>query len=413
MNGLVHTMTDDFRDPPDVSAIYLDYQATTPTDPRVLKAMLPFFDRQFGNPHSRHHVYGWSAEEAVEAARRQVARLIGATAREIVFTSGATESNNLAIKGIAHRDARRTEIVTSVTEHKCVLEACRRLERTGTQVTYVPVDDDGLVDLAALAAAIGDRTALVSIMAVNNEIGVIQPIAEIGRLCRARGVLFHTDAAQAAGKIALDVETMNIDLMSISGHKLYGPMGIGALYVRRKPGLAVEPLFDGGGQERGLRSGTVPLPLAVGLGAACEIAATEMAAESERLRELRGAMLAGLRRRVPNLRLNGHAQARVAGNLNVSFPGVEAEDLMMEVKDVAVSSGSACSSAAIEPSHVLRALGLSDELARSSLRISFGRFTTREEIDRAVERLADAAIRLRAAGLSLAFEHSDRATGDH
>jgi cysteine desulfurase len=386
------------------SAIYLDYQATTPTDPRVLEQMLPFFNRQFGNPHSRHHVYGWAAEDAVETARRQVAALIGAQAREITFTSGATESNNIAIKGVGSLDLTRDKIVTVVTEHKCVLEAGRSVEAAGMRVVYLPVAENGLVDLARLAQEIDARTALVTVMAVNNEIGVIQPIAEIGRLAHEKGALFHTDAAQAAGKIALDVEAMQIDLLSISGHKLYGPMGIGALYVRRRPGLRLSPLFDGGGQERGLRSGTLPLPLCVGLGAACEIAGAEMAAESARLRGLRDALLVGLRRRLPDLQLNGDAEARVAGNLNVSFPGIDAEDLMMDVKDVAVSSGSACSSASIEPSYVLRALGLPDDLARASLRISLGRFTTADEVERAVARLADGVIRLREEGPQRAFE---------
>jgi cysteine desulfurase len=365
--------------------------------------MLPFFNQQFGNPHSRHHIYGWAAEDAVEAARRQVAALIGARPREITFTSGATEANNLAIKGATGLDSTRNEIVTCVTEHKCVLEACRRLENDGRRVAYLPVGAGGLVDLAALAAAVSEKTALVSIMAVNNEIGVIQPLAEIGRLCRARGALFHTDAAQAAGKIALDVEAMNIDLLSLSGHKLYGPMGIGALYVRRKPGLRLQPLFDGGGQERGLRSGTLPLPLCVGLGAACQIAAAEMTAEGKRLQALRDTLLAELRRRLPDIRLNGDVNARAAGNLNISFPGIDAEDLMMEVKEVAVSSGSACSSASIEPSYVLHALGLSDEIARASLRISVGRFTTAEEINRAAALLADGVVRLRESSRSQAF----------
>jgi cysteine desulfurase len=390
--------------PNSVGAIYLDYQATTPTDPRVVEAMLPYFSRQFGNPHSRHHAYGWAAEDAVEAARRQVAALIGTQAREITFTSGATEANNIAIKGVAVSDPARDTIVTCATEHKCVLEACRRMQAQGLRVVEWPVGAGGLIDLAALAAAIDTRTALVSIMAVNNEIGVIQPLAEIGRLARAAGALFHTDAAQAAGKIALDVEAMNIDLLSISGHKLYGPMGIGALYVRRKPGLRLSPLFDGGGQERGLRSGTLPLPLCVGLGAACEIAGAEMAAESARVGALRDALLAALRRRLPDIGLNGDAQARVAGNLNISFPGIDAEDLIMDVKDVAVSSGSACSSASIEPSYVLRALGLSDDLARASVRISLGRFTTRDEIARAAEHLAAGVIRLREQGPKRAFE---------
>jgi cysteine desulfurase len=389
---------------PGGGVIYLDYQATTPTDPRVLDRMLPYFSRDFGNPHSRQHAYGWAAEEAVEASRRQVASLIGAHAREITFTSGATESNNLAIKGAAALESGRNKIVTCVTEHKCVLEACRSLEAVGRRVAYLPVGSSGLIDLAALAQEIDERTALVSVMAVNNEIGVIQPIAEIGRLAHARGALFHTDAAQAVGKIALDVAAMDIDLLSISGHKLYGPMGIGALYVRRKPGLQLAPLFDGGGQERGLRSGTVPLPLCVGLGAACEIAGAEMGAESERLRALRHALLAGLQRRVSDVRLNGDREARVAGNLNVSFPGIDAEDLMMDVKDVAVSSGSACSSASIDPSYVLRALGLPEELARASLRISLGRFTTADDVEHAAARLAEGVLRLRAEGPTRAFE---------
>ncbi len=384
--------------PKDGAAIYLDYQATTPTDPRVLDAMLPFFTRRFGNPHSRQHGFGWAAEDAVEAARRQVAALIGVRARDIVFTSGATESNNLAIKGAARRDPQRNEIVTVATEHKCVLEACRRLEQDGFRLTVLPVGADGLVDLASLAAAIDERTALVSVMAVNNEIGVIQPIAEIGRLAHARGALFHTDAAQAAGKIALDVEAMNVDLASISGHKLYAPMGIGALYVRQGPGPRLQPLFDGGGQEKGLRAGTLPLPLCVGLGVACEIARDEMEEESARLSTLRDALFEGLRRRLPDIRLNGDPTLRVAGNLNVGFPGIDAEHLMMDVKDVAVSSGSACSSAEVEPSYVLRALGLPDELARASLRISVGRFTTEEEVERAAALLAEGVVRLRESG---------------
>jgi cysteine desulfurase len=397
-------MTADGPAPEAAPAIYLDYQATTPTDPRVVEAMLPFFNRRFGNPHSRQHAFGWDAEDAVEAARRRIAALIGADARDITFTSGATESNNLAIKGVARLDSARNEIVTCATEHKCVLEACRRLESEGLRATYLPVGGNGLIDLGALAAAMNEKTALVSIMAANNEIGVIQPIAEIGRLCRERGVLFHTDAAQAAGKIVLDVEAMAVDLMSLSSHKLYGPMGIGALYVRRAADMHVQPLFDGGGQERGLRSGTLPLPLCVGFGAACAIAGAEMQAENVRLRGLRDALLEALRRRVPDIRLNGDAEARLAGNLNVSFPGIDAEDLMMAVKDVAVSSGSACSSASIEPSYVLRALGLTDELARASLRISLGRFTTAEEVERAAARLAEEVLRLRESAPLPTFE---------
>lgn len=389
--------------PANPAAIYLDYQATTPTDPRVVEAMLPYFTRQFGNPHSRHHGYGWAAEDAVEAARRQVAALIGAPARDLTFTSGATESNNLAIKGAVRRASGRDEIVTCATEHKCVLEACRRLEREGFKLTVLPVAENGLVDLDRIAGAINDRTALVSIMAVNNEIGVIQPLVEIGKLAHERGALFHTDAAQAVGKIPLDVEAMNIDLMSISGHKLYAPMGIGALYVRRQPGSRLQPLFDGGGQERGLRSGTLPLPLCVGLGVACEIARDEMMAESVRLRALRDRLLEALRARLSDVRVNGDMTRRVAGNLNVGFPGIDAEDLMMDVKEVAVSSGSACTSAEIEPSYVLRALGLPDELARASLRISLGRFTTEDEIERAAALLVDGVVRLRAGGAAPGF----------
>ncbi|MEJ2623034.1 MAG: aminotransferase class V-fold PLP-dependent enzyme [Pseudolabrys sp.] len=377
------------------AAIYLDYQATTPADPRVVEAMLPYFTRAFGNPHSRQHAHGWAAEDAVEAARRQVAALIGAPARGVIFTSGATEANNLAIKGAARRDPRRIEIVTVSTEHKCVLEACRSLEREGFRITVLPVRDSGLVDLDQLAGALSARTALVSVMAVNNEIGVIQPVAEIGRLARDHGALFHTDAAQAAGKIALDVEAMNIDLMSISGHKLYAPMGIGALYVRRQPGPRLRPLFDGGGQERGLRSGTLPLPLCVGFGVACDIARDEIEEESVRLAALCDRLLDALRARLPDIRVNGDMMQRVAGNLNVAFPGIDAEDLMMEVKGVAVSSGSACTSAEVEPSYVLRALGLPDDLARASLRISLGRFTTEDEIDQAAALLAGGAERLR------------------
>jgi cysteine desulfurase len=379
-------------------AIYLDYQATTPADPRVVEAMLPYFTRAFGNPHSRQHAHGWAAEDAVEAARRQVAALIGAPARDIIFVSGATEANNLAIKGMARRDPGRNEIVTCATEHKCVLEACRSLEREGFRLTVLPVTESGLINLDQLAAALNARTALVSVMAVNNEIGVIQPIAEIARLVHQHGALFHTDAAQAAGKIALDVEAMNIDLMSISGHKLYAPMGIGALYVHWQPGPRLQPLFDGGGQERGLRSGTLPLPLCVGLGAACEIAGAEMNEETTRLAVLRDRLLEVLRARLPDIRVNGDLAQRVAGNLNVAFLGIDAEDLMMEVKEVAVSSGSACTSAEIEPSYVLRALGLPDELARASLRISLGRFTAEDEIERAAALLADGVERLRENG---------------
>ena len=379
--------------------IYLDFQATTPCDPRVVEAMLPFFNEKFGNPHSVQHAYGWDAEAAVERARGEIAALIGAEAREIVFTSGATESNNLAIKGVArfHRE-RRPHVVTCATEHKCVLESVRRLESEGHRVTLLGVRENGLIDLDELAAAITEDTALVSIMAVNNEIGVIQPLAEIGALCRARGVHFHSDAAQGVGKIPIDVEAMQIDLLSISGHKIYGPMGIGALYVRRRPRVRLEPLFDGGGQERGLRSGTVPTPLSVGLGRACAIAAEEMTSEAERLWALHRRLYDGLRARLQELRLNGDAERRIPGNLNLSFGGVDGEALIKSIPEIAVSSGSACTSASVEPSYVLRALGLSDAEARASMRIGLGRTTTAEQVDAATAAIVAAVTRLRGEG---------------
>ncbi len=377
--------------------IYLDYQATTPCDPRVVEKMLPYFTEKFGNPHSRNHRYGWEAEEAVEIAREQVADIIGADAKEIIFTSGATESNNLAIKGVAHfyKD-KRDHIVTVVTEHKCVLDTCRHLEQEGFRVTYLPVGPDGLIDLAELEAAVTDKTVLVSVMGVNNEIGVIQPMAEIGAICRKKGAFFHTDCAQAVGKIPLDVNAMNIDLMSISGHKLYGPKGVGALYVRRRPRVRLVPLINGGGQERGMRSGTLSTPLCVGLGEACRLAKAEMGAESERLHMLRDRLLNGLRQRLPEIYVNGDLDRRIPGNINISFAFVEGEGLMMGVKDLAVSSGSACTSASLEPSYVLRALGLDAEMAHTSLRFGLGRFTTEAEIDYAVNHVAEAVEHLRA-----------------
>jgi cysteine desulfurase len=376
--------------------IYLDYQATTPLDPRVLEAMMPYFTHQFGNPHSRSHSYGWEAEEGVEKARGQVAKLIGADEKEVIFTSGATESNNLAIRGVAefYKD-RKNHIVTTVTEHKCVLDTCRHLEQQGFEVTYLPVQKNGLIDLDALRAAITDKTVVVSVMAVNNEIGVIQPLAEIGKICREKKAFFHTDAAQAAGKIALDVEAMNIDLMSISGHKIYGPKGIGALYVRRKPRVRLVPLIVGGGQERGFRSGTLPTPLCVGLGAAAEIAMNEMEGEAKRLTKLQARMLKGLQDRLPEIFVNGDLEHRIPGNLNISFAYVEGESLMMGIKNLAVSSGSACTSASLEPSYVLRALGVDEELAHTSLRIGLGRFTTEHEVDTAVEELVRHVKKLR------------------
>ena len=384
--------------------VYLDNQATTPVDPRVLDAMLPYFLEEFGNPASVQHAMGRRAEAAVERAREQVAALIGAEAREIVFTSGATESNNLAIKGAVRfaRDKQgRNHVVTAATEHKCVLESARRLESEGIAVTVLPVEGDGHVDLGRLRDALTERTSLVSLMAVNNEIGVIAPLAEIGALCRARGVLFHTDAAQAVGKIPVDVEAMAIDLLSISGHKLYGPKGIGALYVRRRPRVRLEPLIDGGGQERGLRSGTLPAPLIVGLGEACAIAGRERAAEAERLLALRQRAYDGLAARLSGVALNGDAERRVPGNLNLSFEGVEAEKLLAWLDDVALSSGSACTSASVEPSYVLRALGLPDARANASLRIGLGRFTTAAEVDYAVGRIAEGVEALRRAGRAM------------
>jgi cysteine desulfurase len=376
--------------------IYLDYQATTPMDPRVLEAMMPYFTHKFGNPHSRSHSYGWEAEEGVEKGRAQVAKLIGADEKEVIFTSGATESNNLAIRGVAefYKD-RKNHIVTTVTEHKCVLDTCRHLEQQGFEVTYLPVQKNGLIDLDQLRAAITDKTVVVSIMAVNNEIGVIQPLAEIGKICREKKAFFHTDAAQAAGKIPLDVEAMNIDLMSISGHKIYGPKGIGALYVRRKPRVRLVPLIVGGGQERGFRSGTLPTPLCVGLGEAAEIAMKEMDAESKRLAKLQARMLKGLNAKLTDIHVNGDLEHRIPGNLNIGFAYVEGESLMMGIKGLSVSSGSACTSASLEPSYVLRALGVEEDMAHTSLRIGLGRFTTEHEVDTAVDELVHHVNKLR------------------
>ncbi len=377
--------------------LYLDYQATTPTDPRVVEAMLPYFTEKFGNPHSRNHHHGWEAEEAVEKARAQVAKLINADEREIVFTSGATESNNLAIAGVArfYKD-KKNHIITCVTEHKCVLDTCRHLEQEGFEVTYLPVQQNGLIDLELLKKTITPKTLLVSIMAVNNEIGVIQPLKEIGEICRANHVFFHTDCAQAYGKIPLDVEDMKIDLMSISGHKIYGPKGIGALFVRRRPRIRLVALIHGGGQERGMRSGTLPTPLCVALGEAAAIAAREMDSENERLTKLRDRFYERITSRLSEVYLNGDLKHRIPGNLNISFAFVEGEGLMMGIKDLSVSSGSACTSASLEPSYVLRALGVEEELAHTSLRIGFGRFTTEAEVDYAADRIVEAVQRLRA-----------------
>jgi cysteine desulfurase len=384
--------------------VYLDYHATTPCDPRVLDEMIPWFTQKFGNPGSLTHSYGREAEAAVERARAQLAALIGAEPREIVFTSGATEANNLAVKGAArfHRAFGKDHVVTLATEHKCVLESCRVLADEGFRITVLPVGAGGLLDLAVLEAALDERTALVSVMAAHNEIGVLQPVAEIAQLCRARGILFHSDGAQAVGKLPVDVAGSGIDLLSISGHKMYGPKGIGALYVRRRPRARIAPLFDGGGQERGLRSGTLPTPLVVGIGAAAAIAQVEMAEEAERLLGLRRQFLAGIRALVPDAVLNGDPERRLPGNLNLSFPGITAPDLMAACPALALSSGSACTAAEVEPSYVLRALGLSDALAAASIRIGLGRFTTAEEVEFAVDIIARSVRRLRTGRVTIA-----------
>ena len=376
--------------------IYLDYQATTPMDPRVLDKMLPYFTEKFGNPHSRSHAYGWEAEAAVDLAREQVAAVINATEKEIVFTSGATESNNIAIKGVArfYKDKKR-HIITPVTEHKCVLDSCRHLEQEGFDITYLPVQKNGLIDLAELRAALRPDTLLVSVMAVNNEIGVIQPLAEIGKLCREFGAFFHCDAAQAFGKIPLDVEAMNIDLMSISGHKIYGPKGIGALYVRRRPRVRLEAIFTGGGQERGMRSGTLPTPLIVGLGEAAAIAKAEMGKDAERAAAIFNKFMTELVGGIKDVYLNGDRESRWPGNVNLSFAYVEGESMIMAIKDLAVSSGSACTSASLEPSYVLRSLGVSEEMAHTSIRFGFGRFTTDEEVDYAINLIKNSINKLR------------------
>mgnify|MGYP003627345489 CR=1 FL=1 len=375
--------------------IYLDYQATTPTDPRVLDVMWPYFGERFANPHSVEHAAGRAVEERVEEARAEIAKLIGAEPREIVFTSGATEANNMAILGAGRFRATiakdRNHIVTLETEHKCVLESVRQLGNEGLRVDFLPVEPDGLVDLDRLADAITAETALVSVMAANNEIGVLQPIAEIGALCRAKGAWFHTDAAQAFGKLPLDVREQHIDLLSISGHKIYGPKGIGALYVRRRPRVRLQPLFFGGGQERGFRSGTLPAPLCIGLGEAARIAGEDMAADAERLRNLRDRLLARIRAGIPDVRINGDSERRLPHNLNLTFPGVNAQELLAAVPELALSTGSACSSAAVEPSYVLAALGLSEADARSTVRLALGRPTTAAEVDAAAVRLVSAA----------------------
>ena len=379
--------------------MYLDMAATTPLDPRVLDAMMPYLTAQYGNPHSRTHYYGWATEDAGEVARAQVARLIGADAKEIVFTSGATESNNLAVKGVANfYKARKRHVLTTQTEHKCVLDSCRHLERQGFEVTYLPLLPSGLVDVDAFANALRDDTALASVMMVNNELGVIQPVKELGAICRERKVFFHTDAAQAVGKVPIDVNEMNIDLMSISGHKLYGPKGVGALYTRRRPRVRMEPIINGGGQERGLRSGTLPTPVVVGLGAACELAGREMAYDHAHIARLERKLREEMFARLADVSINGDTprlEQRYPGILNMSYGYVEGESLIMGLKDIAVSSGSACTSASLEPSYVLRALGVEDELAHTSIRYGMGRFTTEAEVDMALDNTVHMVNKLR------------------
>lgn len=364
--------------------VYLDNQATSPVDYRVTDAMLPYFLEKYGNPHSRTHQYGWETEKAVDEAREQVAKLIHADEKEIIFTSGATESNNIALKGVAKfYKAKKKHIVTTVTEHKCVLDSCRWLQAEGFDVTYLPVQKNGLVDLSTLANCLNARpdTSIVSVMAVNNEIGVIQPLSEIGSLCRQHNVFFHTDAAQALGKIPLDVNALKIDLMSMSSHKIYGPKGVGALYVRRKPRVRLEPQMSGGGQERGLRSGTLPTPLIVGFGKACDIAYRELDYDHDWVKFLSDRLWTRLSNALSHIILNGDQQHRYPGNLNISFACVEGESLLMALKNIALSSGSACTSASLEPSYVLRALGVEEDMAHTSIRFGLGRFTTIDEVD--------------------------------
>jgi len=377
--------------------IYMDYHATTPVDPRVFEAMKPYFTELFGNPASRNHSFGWAAEDAVEKARKQIASLIGANSKEIVFTSGATESNNLAIKGVAQMYAERgNHIITAATEHKATLDTCKHLEKEGFKVTYLPVQANGLVDLNQLREAITDKTILISIMYANNEIGVLQPIAEIGKLAKERGVLFHTDAVQAVGKVPVNVIADNIDLLSLSGHKVYGPKGVGALYVRRKgPRVQLTAQIDGGGHERGMRSGTLNVPGIVGLGEACAIAQAGMEEESKRMAYLRDKLKDRLLGALDECYINGTMEHRLPNNLNISFAFVEGESLLMGINDVAVSSGSACTSATLEPSYVLKALGAGDDLAHSSIRFGLGRFNTEEEVDYVAAKVIDVVQKLR------------------
>jgi cysteine desulfurase len=377
--------------------IYMDYHATTPVDPRVFEAMKPYFLNIFGNAASRNHSFGWEAEEAVEKSRKQIADLIGATAKEIVFTSGATESNNLAIKGVAQMYAEKgNHIITAATEHKAVLDTCKHLEKDGIRVTYLPVQTNGLVDLEMLKDAITDKTILISLMYANNEIGVLQPIAEIGKLAKSKGVLLHTDATQAVGKVPLNVIKDNIDLASLSGHKMYGPKGVGALYVRRKsPRVQITAQMDGGGHERGMRSGTLNVPGIVGLGEACALCQAEMPEESKRMAYLRDKLRGKLEKELDEVYINGTMEHRLPNNLNISFAYVEGESLLMGINDIAVSSGSACTSATLEPSYVLKALGAGDDLAHSSIRFGLGRFNTEEEVDYVAAKVIDVVKKLR------------------
>ena len=381
--------------------LYMDNHATTQMDPRVLEAMLPYFSGKFGNAASRNHAFGWEAEQAVETAREQIAKLIGATAKEIIFTSGATESNNLALKGIAEMYRERgNHIITQATEHKAVLDTCKRLEKSGFRVTYLQVMADGLIDLEDLQRAIvtegPDKTILISIMYANNEIGVVQPMAEIGKLCKQHGILFHTDGVQAVGKIPVDVQKDGIDVLSLTAHKIYGPKGVGALYVRRRnPRVQIQAQIDGGGHERGMRSGTLNVPGIVGLGKACEIAGQEMATESERLQGLRDYMKAKFENALDYVHVNGNMDHHLPGNLNMSFVYVEGESLLMGINDIAVSSGSACTSATLEPSYVLKALGLGDDVAHSSIRFGLGRFNTKAEVDYVSDKVIDVVLKLR------------------
>ena len=392
------TVTSQVEVPAGVSLpIYMDNHATSPLDPRVLEAMMPFFTSKFGNAASRNHSFGWEAEQAVEIAREQIAKLIGATSKEIIFTSGATESDNLALKGIAEMYRERgNHIITQVTEHKAILDTCKRLEKNGYRVTYLPVKADGLIDLEDLKRAIDEKTILVSIMAANNEIGVLQPIREIGKICREKSVLFHTDAVQSVGKVPIDVNADFIDVLSLSGHKIYGPKGVGVLYVRRRnPRVQIAAQIDGGGHERGMRSGTLNVPGIIGLGKACEIAQAEMDSEAAYLRNLRDRLKAKLEAALDYVHVNGSWEHRLPGNLNMSFVYVEGESLLMGINDIAVSSGSACTSATLEPSYVLKALGLGDDVAHSSIRFGLGRFNTEAEVDYVADKVIDIVLKLR------------------